>query len=176
MTLPPTRPAFWLPLIALIFGVGLVLAHTHQQARFQLVPVASAAQLEMTTTRTLAQANGGSGATQAGTTPPCHMVFMTITGPEYDAYQHQRNLHDPQSCITIPFDLYLGVLLTTLVPYILFVALIMIVFSGVQYMGSALSGDATKAAKQRIGSVLIGVIFFFLIRLILNQISSGINL
>jgi glycerol uptake facilitator-like aquaporin len=71
---------------------------------------------------------------------------------------------------------YLDALLNENLTYIMFVAFIMIIASGVQYMLSGFAPDGAKKAKERIVGILIGVIFFLSIRLILNQISGGISL
>lgn len=98
----------------------------------------------------------------AGTS--CKMVLTTvITNGHFD-------------CNNVPFESYISSLLDTLIPWIFVVATVMIVYSGVQYMLASVGGGDVKAAKQRIIGSLIGVAFYFLIRLILNQISNGIVL
>jgi hypothetical protein len=113
--------------------------------------------------------------------PPCKLVLTTITQEQFKNY----NSHNtpvpgqspaPDDCNNVPFSLYFSTVLSSLFPYVLFIAFIMIVFSGIQYMTSGLSADNTKAAKQRIIGILSGVILFFLIRLIINQITPGLSI
>lgn len=78
------------------------------------------------------------------------------------------------------FEGYINAVLEKYFPFILFIAMIMIVFSGVQYMLSGFDPNAQKLAKQRILGILGGLIFYLLIQLILNQllpkeIIGGIN-
>ena len=106
----------------------------------------------------------------------CKLVLTSVHDKDWKAIG-QTGFPAGNTCEDIPFEVYISALLSTLFPYVLFAALIMIVFSGVQYMSSALSGaDGTKAAKTRIGAVLGGVIFFFLIRIIVNLVSPTIGL
>jgi hypothetical protein len=93
----------------------------------------------------------------------CHFVLVTV------------NVGTGGSCDSVDFTTYLNTFLNQIIPYILLIAMIMIVFSGFQYMTSGLTGD-TKAARSRIIGIITGVIFFFLIRLILNQVAPGITL
>lgn len=58
--------------------------------------------------------------------------------------------------------------------YIYYAALVMVVFSGVQYMTSGFSPEASKQAKNRIvGIVISGLIFFILMENILRLLSSS---
>lgn len=68
------------------------------------------------------------------------------------------------------FEGYINTVLEKYFPFILFIAMIMIVYSGVQYMLSGFDPNAQKLAKQRILGILGGLIFYLLIQLILNQL------
>lgn len=96
----------------------------------------------------------------------CRLVLVTITDTD------KKNITD---CGNVGFTAYLSALWNQMVPYIMLIALVLIVFSGFQYMMSGVSGD-TKIAKTRIAGILGGIIFFFLIRLILNQIAPNLYL
>jgi len=102
----------------------------------------------------------------------CILVLTTVIKADWPGGTLPANA----DCDAIPFVTYLRSLLRTLVPYVLFIGLIGIVFSGVQYMSSAIAGDGTKLAKQRIYAILSGVIVFFLIRVILNLLSTSISI
>jgi len=56
--------------------------------------------------------------------------------------------------------------------FILTFALIMIIFSGVQYMYSGISPDAQKGAKNRIIGIVTGIVILYLIQAILNSITN----
>ncbi len=56
--------------------------------------------------------------------------------------------------------------------YIFTIALIMIIYSGVEYMYSGFSPDKQKSAKQRIIGIITGLVFFLLLQVILNQITD----
>ena len=78
------------------------------------------------------------------------------------------------SCVSndTTFSLYLSDFFSSNLDFIFILALVMIVFSGVQYMTSGFSTDASKQAKQRIIGIIGGVFFYFLTTLILKQISG----
>jgi hypothetical protein len=78
-------------------------------------------------------------------------------------------------CTQTSFSDYLDAIMNEVLPFILFIALIMIVASGVQYMTSGFSPEAQKLAKQRIVGVLSGVIFLFLLQFVLSQLSGSIS-
>ena len=80
------------------------------------------------------------------------------------------------TCNQPTLQYYLDAFLSENLTLIMFIALIMIVASGIQYMLSGFSPEAAKLAKQRIIGILVGILFFLLIRLLLNQISPGIGL
>jgi hypothetical protein len=57
--------------------------------------------------------------------------------------------------------------------YIYYAALVMVVFSGIQYMTSGFSPEASKQAKGRIIGIISGLIFFILLGNILRLISAS---
>lgn len=82
------------------------------------------------------------------------------------------------SCANDPnynFANYVGDFMKKNFPFILLIALVMIIFSGVQYMTSGFTPDAQKQAKNRIIGILTGVVFYLLIDLILAQISPSLQ-
>ena len=99
----------------------------------------------------------------------CHFVLTTIPAAQVQS----AGITD---CNKVSFSVYLAALLNSLVPYVLLIAIIAIVFSGLQYMLASAGAGDTKAAKQRVLGIISGVIFYFLIRLILNQLAPGISL
>jgi len=109
----------------------------------------------------------GSGNVNASD-PAFHFVLVNIHKSQFGGAAFD--------CNNVPFKVYISALLDSLVPWIFTLAIVMIVFSGVQYMASSVGGGDTKAAKQRIIGSIIGVAFYFLIRLVLNQIAPDITL
>lgn len=79
-------------------------------------------------------------------------------------------------CAGLPFNQYLAELLTEQMPLILFVAVLMVVGSGVQYMLSGFSPEGAKQAKQRIVGILLGVAFLLLIQLLVKNITPSISI
>lgn len=79
-------------------------------------------------------------------------------------------------CSNVDFTTYLKELIDQVLPFVIFLAMVMVVFSGVQYMFGGLSAEQTKKAKARIWGVLGGVLFFLSIALILTLISSDLFL
>lgn len=77
---------------------------------------------------------------------------------------------------SLTFSQYLTQILSEIMPFLLFIAMIMIAASGVQYMFGGLNPDQSKKAKQRIIGIVIGALFFFSINLILQQMAGGINI
>ena len=73
------------------------------------------------------------------------------------------------------FSTYLNHFLDQNLPLILFTALVLIVYSGVQYVLLGAVPEGQKAAKQRILGVLGGLVFYLLIKLILNQLAPGLT-
>ncbi|MCC2631746.1 MAG: hypothetical protein K0S20_445 [Patescibacteria group bacterium] len=75
---------------------------------------------------------------------------------------------------------YLTALLTQVMPLVFFIALIMIIWSGVQYMLSGFNpGQAGKQAgkaKERIVGILFGVAFFLVVGLLINQLAPDLQL
>ena len=96
----------------------------------------------------------------------CHLVLITVHDPKGTAGDCSQD---------IDFYTYLNEFINQLVPYIMIIALIMITYSGFQYMMGGAAGDVASA-KARITGILGGIIFFFLIRLILNQVAPGLDL
>lgn len=73
------------------------------------------------------------------------------------------------------FKQYLDHILKADMKYILLVAIIMIVFSGIQYMLSGTgSPDLQKKAKERIFTILLGVAFLLLAQALVGQLSSNL--
>lgn len=74
------------------------------------------------------------------------------------------------------FPCYITVLLRNNMPYVILVAIILVVISGLQYM-TAMGAPAEQGkAKTRILGVLAGVIFYFLIQYITPLLAGGIRL
>ena len=96
----------------------------------------------------------------------CHLVLITVHDPKSTAGDCSQD---------IDFYTYLNEFINQLVPYVMIIALIMITYSGFQYMMGGAAGDVASA-KARITGILGGIIFFFLIRLILNQVAPGLDL
>lgn len=74
------------------------------------------------------------------------------------------------------FACYVSHLLTENMPYIILVAVVLVVVSGVQYMLSQGNATAQGAAKTRIVGIITGVIFYFLLRYILPLIVGGVTI
>jgi|GEM_PF-6880663 len=70
---------------------------------------------------------------------------------------------------------YIDAALTQNTGYIITAVVIIIVASGVQYMMALGSTGEQGKAKQRIVSVIIGIIFFTLIRFALSLLANGLN-
>ena len=102
----------------------------------------------------------------------CKLVLVTINVTDPSKPNYISGVTD---CANIGFYPYLNAAVDQLVPYIMIVALVMITYSGFQYMMGGAAGDV-KSARARITGILGGIIFFFLIRLILNQVAPGLNL
>ena len=75
-------------------------------------------------------------------------------------------------CAQDGFQNYLSAFLHDNLSFIFLIALVMIVFSGLQYMNSGFSPDALKNARARILGILTGVIFLVLIELLVNQLGG----
>jgi hypothetical protein len=74
------------------------------------------------------------------------------------------------------FACYMSHLLTENMPYVILVAVVLVVVSGIQYMLSQGQPAAQGAAKTRIIGILTGVIFYFLLRYLLPLVVGGISL
>jgi len=97
----------------------------------------------------------------------CHFVLVTIKNAS------GQGITD---CNHVSFVQYFTALLDSFLPYVLLLSIVAIVYSGLQYMLASAGAGDTKAAKQRVLGILTGVVFYFLIRLILNQLAPGISL
>jgi hypothetical protein len=74
------------------------------------------------------------------------------------------------------FIRYLTELLTQVMPLVFFIALIMIIWSGVQYMLSGFNPGQAGKAKERIVGILFGVAFFLVVGLLINQLAPDLQL
>jgi hypothetical protein len=86
----------------------------------------------------------------------------------------QTSLIVPGVCTDQGFATYLSGMISGLMPLILFIAVVLVAWSGVQYMLGGATKDSSSKAKQRITGVLGGVIFFLLISFILSRIAPDI--
>jgi hypothetical protein len=73
------------------------------------------------------------------------------------------------------FFTYIDLVLTQNRSYIIAGAVIIVVFSGLQYILALGNAAEQTKAKQRITGIVIGVIFFTLIRFILSLLAPGLN-
>lgn len=78
------------------------------------------------------------------------------------------------------FSDYVDKFYATTVPIIITIAVLIIIYSGVQYISSGVTGGDNKAAKERISGVIWGLIFFVLIKyiaklLISNPMAGGVS-
>lgn len=55
--------------------------------------------------------------------------------------------------------------------YVYFAAVVMIIFSGIEYMMGA-SGDGQKKAKERIRGILVGILFYSIALVLLRLIAT----
>ena len=97
-------------------------------------------------------------------------VLITLT----DEIRTKQNIKAGTCVSDIGFAMYSKIFINQLIPLLLFAALILIIWSGVQYMTSGINAEAQKAAKVRIMGIVIGAIFFILSNLILNIVSPKI--
>jgi len=80
------------------------------------------------------------------------------------------------NCPQTTFGDYIRAVLKDDMGYIVTAALLMIIYSGVEYMLSGIgSPDGQKKAKQRILGILSGVALLLLIDLILNQLAPNLT-
>jgi len=112
----------------------------------------------------------------------CKLLLVTVTNAHWPPAS-KRDAADPFiadpgfDCNNVGAIPYLTAALNTLFPYLMFFALLTIVFSGVEYMSGAITNvDKKGAAKARIGAVLIAIIMYFLIRLIINLITPDLGI
>jgi hypothetical protein len=73
------------------------------------------------------------------------------------------------------FFQYVSIVLRDNTPYIVAAAVVIVVFSGVQYAAAMGTTGEQSKAKERIIGVVIGIIFFTLIRFILTLLSPTIQ-
>ena len=107
---------------------------------------------------------------QAGIPNP--KTSTTTTKPAATTCNKPNGVLLPNDCVDdLSFNQYLRKLLIQLIPLILFFAMIMIVYSGIQYMFSGFKPDQAGKAKQRIVGILIGVLFFLIISILIKQLS-----
>lgn len=82
-----------------------------------------------------------------------------------------------KTCPTnLSFGQYLELLLKELIPLILFLAMIMIAWAGVQYMLSGFKPENATKAKQRIVGIVVGAVFLMSIGVIINWVSPDIKI
>lgn len=79
-----------------------------------------------------------------------------------------------QVCPGESFSQYINRFLSENLDTILFIAMVMIAYSGVQYMSSGFSADAQKIAKQRIMGIIGGVIFYLLLTAIVSMVTANL--
>lgn len=70
---------------------------------------------------------------------------------------------------------YLTYLLTDNMPYVILLAVVLVVLSGVQYMLAMGSSAEQGKAKTRILGILAGVIFYFLLRYLIPLIAGSVK-
>jgi hypothetical protein len=73
------------------------------------------------------------------------------------------------------FGCYINAVLRDNMPYVILVAVILVVISGLQYMFAQGNPGEQGKAKQRIVGVLIGIIFYFLIAYLVPLISGQLT-
>ena len=75
------------------------------------------------------------------------------------------------------FDEYIQAVLKENFKYVLFIAFLMVVYSGVQYMLSGIANaEAQKLAKQRILGILAGLVFYILMQFLINLMVPNIGI
>lgn len=69
---------------------------------------------------------------------------------------------------TVPnnFEDYITAFYAATMPIIITIAVLMIIYSGVQYIAGGVSPESGKAAKERITNIIIGLIFYTMLRYI----------
>ncbi len=97
-----------------------------------------------------------------------------IVGPTGPIKGHKGVLVD---CIppNVSFFEYIGLVMKENTALLIAAAVILVVFSGVQYMLALGSTAGQGAAKQRIVGIVVGIIFFTLIRFILSILSPSLS-
>jgi hypothetical protein len=116
---------------------------------------------------------GGTGSTS--TTPACSKQGVLINLATIQPADY--GLTTSTACIeTVPFRTYLRIFLDQNFPLIILVAVVMVIVAGLQYMLSGFSAGEAGKAKQRIGGIIAGIVFYMLIRLILDLLQPGLSL
>lgn len=78
------------------------------------------------------------------------------------------------------FEGYIDGFYAATMPIIITIAVLMIIYSGVQYIASGVNPESGKAAKERITSIILGLIFYALLHYIAilvigNGASTGLS-
>jgi uncharacterized membrane protein len=71
---------------------------------------------------------------------------------------------------------YLTEFLNKVMPIVITAAIVMVVYSGIEYIFSSTNPENTKKAKQRIYGIIGGLIFFILIRYLASQFKNDMTL
>ena len=82
----------------------------------------------------------------------------------------------PNSVAPNVFSCYVSSLLSQNMPYVLLIAVVLVVVSGVQYMMAMGAAAEQTKAKQRIVGLLSGVIFYVLIRYLVPLLAGGFTI
>ncbi len=117
-----------------------------------------------------AAAAGGVNNVSGGVTP----ITDNVSCPEPDPNGVDGVL--TQKVVSGGIACYLSTVLTDNMPYVIIIAIILVVWSGIEYMLAQGSLAAQTKAKQRIVGVLGGLMFYLLIRFLIPLIAGGITL
>jgi hypothetical protein len=121
--------------------------------------------------------------TEGNTSCKCRGVLTTITEQDFSATDTDTNgvssrtrfLKGDVACQNLPFEAYLNSLLREGWPYVMLAGLISLVYYGWQYMTTSY-GQKADASKARVVGILIGIVFFSVVRIILDLIGPNISL
>ena len=86
------------------------------------------------------------------------------------------NYGSPDCIEHLQFKTYLRIFLDENFPLVMFAAVAMVIVAGLQYMLSGFTPGEAAKAKLRIVGIITGIVFYLLIRLILNLLKPGIGL
>lgn len=75
--------------------------------------------------------------------------------------------------VTGGLNCYLSYLLKENMPYVMFIALVLIVWSGIEYMLAGAGWAQQAKAKERITGIITGIICYFLITYFVSLLTSG---